>query len=89
MRRSQHDLSVLGKTRVSMISVASSRTSTSERWKSPELVVKEEKGTVVRLAEIADVSGAGAENYEDDVRFNGQSCHVMGIGVLPTATRST
>src|SRR5581483_964526 len=49
-----------------------------------QLVVKEENGTVVRLGESADVV-LGAENYESDVRFNGESATFMGIWVLPTA----
>ena len=47
-------------------------------------MVKEEKGVIVRLGEIADVV-LGAENYESDVRFNGQGATFMGIWVLPTA----
>src|SRR5262249_36596932 len=34
--------------------------------------------------DIADVV-LGAENYEEDVRFNGQTATFMGIWVLPTA----
>ena len=49
-----------------------------------QLVVKEEDGVVVRLGEIADVV-LGAENYDQDVRFNGQTATFMGIWVLPTA----
>src|SRR5581483_7496418 len=49
-----------------------------------QLVVKEDKGTVVRLGEIADVV-LGAENYDSDVRFNGEQATFMGIWVLPTA----
>ncbi len=78
-------LSALGKTKGSMISVnlvANTDLRTAEEFR--QLVVKEEKGTVVRLGEIADVV-LGAENYEDDVRFNGQSATFMGIWVLPTA----
>ena len=41
-------------------------------------------GAVVRLGEIADVV-LGAENYEQDVRFNGQTATFMGVWVLPTA----
>jgi multidrug efflux pump len=47
-------------------------------------VVKEANGVVVRLGEIADVV-LGAESYEEDVRFNGDSATFMGIWVLPTA----
>jgi len=78
-------LSALGKTKGSMISVnlvANTDLKTAEEFR--QLVVKEEKGTVVRLGEIADVV-LGAENYESDVRFNGQSATFMGIWVLPTA----
>jgi multidrug efflux pump len=49
-----------------------------------QLVVKEADGVVVRLGEIADVV-LGAENYEQDVRFNGQAATFMGVWVLPTA----
>ena len=49
-----------------------------------QMVVKEEKGVVVRLGEIADVV-LGAENYDPDVRFNGETATFMGIWVLPTA----
>jgi len=78
-------LSALGKTKGSMISVnlvANTDLKTAEEFR--QLVVKEDKGTVVRLGEIADVV-LGAENYESDVRFNGQSATFMGIWVLPTA----
>src|SRR5712692_8760491 len=66
-------LSALGKTKGSMVSVnlvANTDLSTPEEFR--QLVVKEVKGSVVRLGEIADVV-LGAENYEQDVRFNGQN----------------
>jgi multidrug efflux pump len=47
-------------------------------------VVKEEGGTVVRLGDIANVV-LGAENYDENVRFNGQTATFMGVWVLPTA----
>ena len=78
-------LSALGKTKGSMVSVnlvANTDLRTAEDFKN--LVVKEDKGTVVRLGEIADVV-LGAETYEDDVRFNGEGATFMGIWVLPTA----
>src|SRR5204863_6352469 len=55
---------------------------TSEEFR--QLVVKQQDGVVVRLGEIADVV-LGAENYEQDVRFNGESATFMGVWVLPTA----
>jgi multidrug efflux pump len=78
-------LSALGKTKGSMVSVnlvANTDLRTPEEFR--QLVVKEEKGVVVRLGEIADVV-LGAENYEEDVRFNGETATFMGIWVLPTA----
>ena len=48
------------------------------------MVVKRENGVVVRLGEISDVA-LGAENYDQDVRFNGETATFMGVWVLPTA----
>jgi multidrug efflux pump len=78
-------LSALGSTKGSMVSVnlvANTDLRTPEEFR--QLVVKEEDGVVVRLGEIADVV-LGAENYEEDVRFNGETAVFMGIWVLPTA----
>jgi multidrug efflux pump len=78
-------LSALGQTKGSMVSVnlvANTDLRTTEEFR--QLVVKQDKGTVVRLGEIADVV-LGAENYEEDVRFNGESATFMGVWVLPTA----
>jgi multidrug efflux pump len=78
-------LSALGTTKGSMVSVnlvANTSLQTAEDFK--QIVIKEQKGNVVRLSEIADVV-LGAENYEEDVRFNGQTATFMGIWVLPTA----
>jgi multidrug efflux pump len=78
-------LSALGRTKGSMVSVnliANTDLKTPEEFR--QLVVKEKDGTVVRLGEIADVQ-LGAENYEQDVRFNGEAATFMGIWVLPTA----
>src|SRR5881227_3615485 len=78
-------LSALGSTKGSMVSVnlvANTDLRTSDEFK--QLVVKQQNGVVVRLGEIADVV-LGAENYEQDVRFNGETATFMGIWVLPTA----
>src|SRR5215469_6298873 len=78
-------LSALGKTKGSMVSVnlvANTDLRSAEEFR--QLVVKQDKGTVVRLGEIADVV-LGAETYDEDVRFNGESATFMGIWVLPTA----
>jgi multidrug efflux pump len=80
-----NSLSALGSTKGTMVSVnlvANTDLKTPEEFR--QLVVKEKNGTLVRLGEIADVV-LGAENYESDVRFNGQTATFMGIWVLPTA----
>jgi multidrug efflux pump len=48
------------------------------------LVVREEKGTLIRLGDLADVV-LGAEDYNAEVRFSGQRAVFMGIFVLPNA----
>jgi multidrug efflux pump len=48
------------------------------------LVVRETKGQLVRLGDIADVV-LGAEDYDSEVRFSQQEAVFMGIWVLPTA----
>ncbi len=78
-------LSALGQTKGSMVSVnlvANTDLRTAEEFR--QLVVKEQGGVVVRLGDVADVV-LGAENYEQDVRFNGESATFMGVWVLPTA----
>jgi multidrug efflux pump len=78
-------LSTLGSTKGTMTSVnlvANTNLQTPDDFK--KLVVKEKNGIVVRLGDIADVV-LGAENYEQEVRFNGQSATFMGIWVLPGA----
>jgi len=78
-------LSALGQTKGSMVSVnliANTDLRTADDFK--QMVVKEDKGVVVRLGEIADVV-LGAQNYDQDVRFNGETATFMGIWVLPTA----
>ncbi|MHB1046389.1 MAG: efflux RND transporter permease subunit [Thermoanaerobaculia bacterium] len=78
-------LSALGRTKGTMVSVnlvANTNLQTAEEFR--QLVVKREKGSIVRLGEIADVT-LGAEDYESDVHFNGQDATFMGIWVLPTA----
>src|SRR5207247_1484820 len=78
-------LSALGHTKGSMVSVnlvANTDLRTPDEFR--QLVVKEQSGVVVRLGDIADVV-LGAENYEQDIRFNGESATFMGVWVLPTA----
>src|SRR5690349_10482383 len=78
-------LSALGNTKGSAVSVnlvANTDLRTADEFR--QLIVKQQNGVVVRMGEIADVE-LGAENYDSDVRFNGQTATFMGIWVLPTA----
>lgn len=78
-------LSAVGKTKGSMISVnltANTDLRTAKEFR--DLVIKRSGDTIVRLGEIADVV-LGAQNYDEEVRFNGQTATFMGIWVLPTA----
>jgi multidrug efflux pump len=83
--RANNYLSALGATKGTMTSVnltANTNLQTAEEFK--QLVVKEENGVVVRLGDIADVV-LGAETYEQEVSFNGETAVFIGIYVLPTA----
>jgi len=78
-------LSAVGSTKGQMISVnlvANTNLKTADEFR--KLAIKQADGTIVRLGEIADVV-LGAENYNSEVRFNGQTATFMGIWVLPTA----
>jgi len=78
-------LSALGSTKGSMVSVnlvANTNLTTAEEFR--QLVVKQENGVVVRLGDIADVV-LGAQDYDSEVRFNGEGATFMGIWVLPTS----
>jgi multidrug efflux pump len=48
------------------------------------LVIKQQGGAIVRLEDIADIV-LGAENYDTEVRFSGQTAVFMGIWPLPNA----
>jgi multidrug efflux pump len=76
-------LSALGQTKGSMVSVnlvANTSLKSAEEFRA--LVVKSDGNDVVRLGDIADVA-LGSENYDQDVRFDGQDAIFFGIWVLP------
>lgn len=78
-------LSAIGSTKGTMTAInliANTDLRTEEEFR--DLVVKQSNGTIVRLGEIADVE-LGAENYDDAVRFNGETATFIGVWVLPTA----
>jgi multidrug efflux pump len=78
-------LSAVGSTKGSMLQVsltANTDLHTPDQFK--QLVVKQDKGTLIRLGDIADVV-LGAEDYNSEVRFTGKKAVFMGIFVLPNA----
>src|SRR3989475_9124590 len=78
-------LAAVGSTKGSLLQVnltANTDLHTAEDFK--KLVVREDKGNLVRLSDIADVV-LGAEDYNTEVRFSGQKAVFMGIWVLPNA----
>jgi multidrug efflux pump len=78
-------LSALGSTKGSAVSInLVANTDLRTPTEFQQMVVKQQNGVVVRLGEIADVV-LGAESYDSDVRFNGETATFMGIWVLPTA----
>lgn len=78
-------LSAVGSTKGSLITaslIANTDLQTTEDFQ--KLVVRQQGDRIVRLAEIADVT-LGAESYDEDVRFNGESAIFMGVWTLPNA----
>ena len=78
-------LSAVGSTKGSLLQItltANTDLHTTQDFKN--LVVREEKGNLVRLSDVADVV-LGAEDYDTEVRFSGERAVFMGIWVLPNA----
>src|SRR5881227_2448052 len=78
-------LAAVGNTKGSLLQVnltANTDLHTADQFK--QLVVRQDKNTLVRVGDIADVV-LGAEDYNTEVRFSGQKAVFMGIWVLPNA----
>jgi multidrug efflux pump len=83
--QSNNYLSAVGQTKGSMTSinlVANTDLQSVEDFK--QLAIKQSNGAIVRLRDVADVE-LGAQSYDSDVRFSGNTATFMGIFVLPTA----
>jgi multidrug efflux pump len=77
-------LAAVGSTKGSMLSVsliANTDLKSVEEFK--QMVVAEKHGTLIRLADVADVV-LGAESYNEEVKFGGQTATFMGVWVLPS-----
>jgi len=80
-----NSLSALGRSKGVYIQVnltANTNLNTAEEFK--QLAIRSENGVIVRLADIADVV-LGAEDYDSEVHFSGQTAVFMGIWPLPNA----
>ena len=78
-------LSAVGQTKGSMSAinlVANTDLQSVEDFK--QLAIKQSNGAIVRLRDVADIE-LGAQSYDSDVRFSGNTATFMGIFVLPTA----
>jgi multidrug efflux pump len=77
-------LAAVGATKGSMISVslvANTDLKNVEEFK--QLVVAQRNGSIIRLRDIAEIV-LGAEDYNTEVKFGGQTATFMGLWVLPT-----
>ena len=78
-------LSAVGQTKGSLVKVnISTDTNLQSVAEFERLVVRESDGATIRLEDVARVS-LGAENYDTDTRFNGDTAVFMGIFPLPNA----
>jgi len=78
-------LSAVGNTKGTLINVnLTANTDLRSKQEFEELVVRRDGNTVIRLKDIADVV-LGAENYDEEVRFSGQTATFMGVWSLPNA----
>jgi multidrug efflux pump len=78
-------LAAIGNTKGSLLQVnltANTDLHTADDFK--KLVIRQDKGNLVRISDIADVE-LGAEDYNTEVRFSGKKAVFMGIWVLPNA----
>ena len=78
-------LAAVGSTKGALVQVnltANTDLHTVEEFK--QLVIRQQNDTIVRLQDVADVE-LGAEDYDTEVRFNGQTAVFMGIFPLPNA----
>ncbi|AOY59391.1 efflux RND transporter permease subunit [Desulfococcus multivorans] len=78
-------LSAVGETKGSLVQVnlvSNTDMSTVEEFK--RLVIREQDGAIVRLEDVGEVE-LGAEDYDAEVRFSGQTAVFMGIWPLPNA----
>jgi multidrug efflux pump len=78
-------LAAVGRTKGSLVQVnLTANTDLNSVQEFKRLVVREQNGATVRLEDIGEVV-LGAEDYDAEVRFSGQTAVFMGIWPLPNA----
>jgi multidrug efflux pump len=78
-------LAAPGRTKGSLIQVnLAANTDLRSVAEFKELAIREEDGAIIRIGDIAEVV-LGAEDYDSEVRFSGQTAVFMGIWPLPNA----
>jgi multidrug efflux pump len=78
-------LAAVGRSKGAFIQVnltANTNLNTIDEFKA--LAVKQQNGAIVRLSDVADVT-LGAEDYDAEVRFSGQTAVFIGVWPLPNA----
>ena len=78
-------LAAVGRSKGSYIQVnltANTNLNNVEEFKA--LAIREQNGSIVRLSQVADVA-MGAEDYDSEVHFSGQTAVFVGIWPLPNA----
>ena len=78
-------LAALGRTKGALIQVnLTANTDLRTVREFQQLVLRQSGGSIIRLQDVADVV-LGAEDYDTEVRFSGQTAVFMGIWPLPNA----
>ncbi len=83
--QANNHLTALGTTKGALIQVnltADTDMHSVEDFK--QLVIRQQNGAIVRLQDVADVA-LGAEDYNTEVRFSGETAVFIGVFVLPSA----
>ena len=83
--QSNNVLAAVGSTKGGMVAIdMTARTDLRNADEFRKLVIREQDGAIVRLADVADVA-LGSESYGTSVRMNGEAATFMGIYVAPDA----
>lgn len=78
-------LAAVGQTKGSLVQVnLTANTDLRSVDEFKQLVLREQNGAIIRLEDVADIV-LGAEDYDTEVRFSGETAVFMGIYPLPNA----